>query len=381
MTIETTTRNADLSGLVDLLKTQQDVKYDVVAPASALEYQNGLLVVKDGSAVMDSEGVSLTDAFLSPTEIFEEGVSQRLGIPRGYVARMRNEHTELLDANVNGWLQQEPNRKFLVRGFKSDDPSETGIARALLSDRFKVIDNVDILFAALDGIRFSGANVEIAGADLSERRMTVKVSAPEIAALAPELLGNYRSPFTGQSGSDVPVVFAGLVISNSETGGGAFTITPRIVFQVCSNGLTVKKDAMRQIHIGGKMDEGVIKWSDETQQRTLELVKAKTADAVRTFLDVDYVRMVIAGIEEAAAVKVTSPVKAVDNIAKGFGFNDSEKDQIMTFFIQSGDATAGGVMNAVTATAQVLTDPDRANELEDVALDVLTATAQFAAKV
>ena len=53
----------------------------------------------------------------------------------------------------------------------------------------------------------------------------------------------------------------------------------------------------------------------------------------------------------------------------------------MTFFIQSGDATAGGVMNAVTATAQVLTDPDRANELEDVALDVLTATAQFAAKV
>ena len=381
MTIETTTRNADLSGLVDLLKTQQDVKYDVVAPASALKYQNGLLVVKDGSAVMDSEGVSLTDAFLSPTEIFEEGVSQRLGIPRGYVTRMRNEHTELLDANVNGWLQQEPNRKFLVRGFKSDDPSETGIARALLSDRFKVIDNVDILFAALDGIRFSGANVEIAGADLSERRMTVKVSAPEIAALAPELLGNYRSPFSGQSGSDVPVVFAGLVISNSETGGGAFTITPRVVFQVCSNGLTVKKDAMRQIHIGGKLDEGVIKWSDETQQRTLELVKAKTADAVRTFLDVDYVRMVIAGIEEAAAVKVTSPVKAVDNIAKGFGFNDSEKDQIMTFFIQSGDATAGGVMNAVTATAQVLTDPDRANELEDVALDVLTATAQFAAKV
>jgi hypothetical protein len=268
MTIETTTRNADLSGLVDLLKTQQDVKYDVVAPASALKYQNGLLVVKDGSAVMDSEGVSLTDAFLSPTEIFEEGVSQRLGIPRGYVTRMRNEHTELLDANVNGWLQQEPNRKFLVRGFKSDDPSETGIARALLSDRFKVIDNVDILFAALDGIRFSGANVEIAGADLSERRMTVKVSAPEIAALAPELLGNYRSPFSGQSGSDVPVVFAGLVISNSETGGGAFTITPRVVFQVCSNGLTVKKDAMRQIHIGGKLDEGVIKWSDETQQRT-----------------------------------------------------------------------------------------------------------------
>lgn len=381
MTIETTTRNADLSGLVDLLKTQQDVKYDVVAPASALEYQHGLLVIKDGAAVMDIEGVSLTDAFLSPTEIFEEGVSQRLGIPRGYVARMRNEHTELLDANVNGWLAQDPNRKFLVRGFKSDDPSEIGIARALLSDRFKVIDNVDILFAALDGIRFSGANVEIAGADLSERRMTVKVSAPEIAELAPNLLGNYRSPFTGQSGSDVPVVFAGLVISNSETGGGAFTITPRVVFQVCSNGLTVKKDAMRQIHIGGKLDEGVIKWSDETQQRTLELVKAKTADAVRTFLDIDYVRMVIAGIEEAAAVKVTSPVKAVDNIAKGFGFNDSEKDQILTFFIQSGDATAGGVMNAVTATAQVLTDPDRANELEDVALDVLTATAQFAAKV
>ncbi|MEU7912281.1 hypothetical protein [Microbispora bryophytorum] len=32
-------------------------------------------------------------------------------------------------------------------------------------------------------------------------------------------------------------MFAGFVISNSETGCGAFTITPRLLVQVCRNGM------------------------------------------------------------------------------------------------------------------------------------------------
>ena len=69
------------------------------------------------------------------------------------------------------------------------------MARAVLSDRYKVIDNLDILTAVLTAVRQSGVDVQIAGADLSERRMYLDVHAPAVAALAPVLLGGYRNPF------------------------------------------------------------------------------------------------------------------------------------------------------------------------------------------
>ncbi len=55
--------------------------------------------------------------------------------------------------------------------------------------------------------------------------------------LAPALLAGYTSPFTDGKGADNPVVFAGFAATNSETGCGACTITPRPVAQVCANGL------------------------------------------------------------------------------------------------------------------------------------------------
>jgi len=47
------------------------------------------------------------------------------------------------------------------------------------------------------------------------------------------LVFNYTSPFTGQRGADNPVVFAGFVVRNSETGDGSFSITPQLTAQVC----------------------------------------------------------------------------------------------------------------------------------------------------
>src|SRR5690606_20239204 len=103
-------------------------------------------------------------------------------------------------------------------------------------------------------------------------RMYVRVVAPEVQALAPTLLAGYRSPFTGQSGTDNPTVFAGFEISNSEVGGGAFTIVPRLVIQVCNNGLKITKDAVRNVHLGARLDDGVIRWSESTQRQNLDLV-------------------------------------------------------------------------------------------------------------
>ena len=378
-TIKTEVRNADLPDLVDMLKAQSDVRYDVVVPASQIEMIGGDLIVHGGAARVTDDGVTTADARLVPTPIFDEGISQRFDIPMKYVRTMRGrvdsdisegfkDDETLFDQNINYWLEAEPNRRHLVRGFRTDDADEPGIARALLSDRYRTIDNYDVLMATLTGVRAAGVEVNIDGADLSDRRMSVRLSCPEVTAYADEILAGYRSPWTGETGTDNPTVFAGLVVKNSETGGGAFTIVPRIVVQVCNNGLQLTKDAMRAVHLGGKLDDGVVRWSDDTQQHELSLITSKARDAVATFLDVDYMRTKIEELQELAGVEVTRPADTIQRVSKKTGWSETEQDEILSHFIRGGQTTALGVAQAVTAYAQTVESIDRQDELETTAI-------------
>ena len=381
----TDARNAALPDLVEMLKAQSDVRYDVVVPSSGLEFRDGDLIVKGGAARVDDEGVTSADARLAPTPIFDEGIAARFEIPMKYVRTMRSRvegdadpnifgrhHSvwggTLYDQTLNYWLGADPNKRHLVRGFRTDDPDAPGIARAFLSDRYRTIDNYDVLMATLKGVRAAGVDVEIDGADLTDRRMSVRLTCPEVAEYAGDLLAGYRSPFTGETGADNPTIFAGLVVKNSETGGGAFTIVPRLVVQVCSNGLQMGTDAMRAIHLGGKLDEGVVRWSDDTQRTELELVTSKARDAVATFLDVDYMKAKIAELRLLAGVEVVHPVDTIERLSRKTGWTVDEEASILSHFIKGGQTTALGVAQAVTAFAQTVEAVDRQDELEATAL-------------
>ncbi|GHC88606.1 DUF932 domain-containing protein [Streptomyces flavofungini] len=373
-------RNANLNDLYALLESQQARKLDVVLPASAMRAQQGQIVVQGVEAMITDTGVTRADGIYRPTAVADEGIADKLRIPIAYLRRMRTENVPLLDSNINEWLRQEPERRFMLRAFRGEQPPEAapgeGVARALLSDSYKRIDNADLLFAALEGVQNSGHPVQITGCDLTNRRMYVRVESELVAVQARELLRGYRSPFNGASGDELPLVSAGFVISNSEVGAGACTITPRAVFQVCTNGLTVAKDVMRAVHLGGKQDEGVISWSDETQTRTLALITSKVTDAVRTFLSEDYVRTKVAEIETAAGKELAEPTKAIEDVTKALSISAETKDLILSHFVRGGQMTAGGVMQAVTSAAQTLSDADQAAALEAHALPALTVAAQ-----
>jgi hypothetical protein len=400
--VDVTTRNATLSDLAGLLQEQHPRKVDRVVPASKMRMENGVLVVEGSNPVIDMDGVTMADGRYRPTSVFDEGLSEKLGIPLPYVRKMRENRIDLYDENANGWLRgkkgsrrlvdaltneyetiREPipgdPRSFLIRAFKDDDGG-VGIARAMLSDKYKVIDHLDALTAALEGVKMSGTEVNITGCDLTERRMTVKIEAPGIRALAPTLLAGYRSPFRVGDGAhsgyeDNPVVFAGFVLSNSETGGGAFTITPRLVIQICKNGLMITKDALRAVHLGGKMDEGVIQWSGDTMDKTLALITARTRDAVATFLDQQYMETVITGLEEKAGAKVADPVKTIQTVGKKLQFSDAQIKGVLEHFVTGGQMTAAGVMNAVTSFSQTLDDADAAYDMEAAGLRALDLAA------
>ena len=302
----------------------------------------------------------------------DQGIADKLGIPAAYLRKMREQKPDLYDANVNGWLAGD-DRRFLLRCLRGENGM--GAARAFLSDGYKIIDNLDVLLAALDGVRQAGMPVRVDGCDLTQRRMYVRIVCEQVQALAPALLAGYRSPFTGAAGADNPVVFSGFVITNSETGCGAFSLVPRLVVQVCDNGMTITKDAMRAVHLGERLDEGVVTWSGNTLDKTLALITAKTTDAVTAFLDPGYVERTVREMEKDAGHPVADPQETIRTVSQRLRFTDAQQASILNHFIRGGDVTAGGVMHAVTSVAQTLDDADTAHEMESLALRSLELAA------
>jgi hypothetical protein len=341
-----TTRNATLTDIVAILRDQRARSLDVVAPATAIHAHAGNLVITGTVQAVSADGVTSAAGIYRPTQVADEDLADKLGIGLTYLRKLRDERPDLWDANVNGWLHGDdlagipPDpRRFLVRLFQAEGDG-LGVARAVLSDSYKRIDNLDALMATLDGIRQAGTDVEFDGLDLTERRMYARVVAPQVRAWAPGLLAGYRSPFGSrvyvpgrhwtpeqarkaaeaegrgyQPGAE-PVLFAGFVVANSEVGEGAWSITPRIVAEVCGNGLPIVADVARAVHLGTRQDEGVIRPSADTQDKELALITARARDAVAAFLSPRYLQDKITQIERAAGVAVSHPEEAVRQAAR-----------------------------------------------------------------
>ena len=141
--------------------------------------------------------------------------------------------------------------------------------------------------------------------------------------------------------------------------------------------MTITKDALRAVHLGGRLDDGVIRWSHDTQQRNLDLITAQARDAVTTFLDTRYVEKTIAQMSQTAGNPVSDPQETIQIISQRLRFTDDQQKTILNHFIRGGDLSAGGVMHAVTSAARTLSDADAAHEMEAAAVHALDLAAQI----
>lgn len=383
--MQLTVRKGSLDDLINELEEQQARKVDLVVPASKLWSHHGdVVLVGQGEPKVTDDGVTQTHLQLKASDVFDDGMVGKLYTPgrplgRAFVRGLRQSgRTDILDGIYNGLLHGSKDlavpgdgRKFFVRTFKGQG-DQPGYARALLSQSYRPIDNWDVLMTVIKGLTEAGFGAHVVRqADLSDHKMYLRVSVPEITALAPGLLHGYRSPYRSDvTGDQLPVIEAGLVITNSETGGAAFTITPELVVQICTNGMTIKKDMIRKTHLGSKMDEGVIKVSDETRQKNLELITAQTKDAINTFLDPAYLNRVIRQLESGADEPVEDVEKAIETVVSRPAFSKADAKGLLAAFMDGGQRTKGGLVQAITAYSQSgEIESDRAYEMDADALD------------
>lgn len=431
--IRTAARNSDMADIMAMLQEQRTRRLDVIVPPSLVSVQDGQLVVASGDAtkVMTDEGVTDAAGSYRITDRGVESVAGRLGAQGGWLKQCHAKRADIFDATVNALLHggasgcapadddytyPEFAGKLLLRLLKGDADGR-GVLRAMMSPKYRFMDNLDVSLAVIDGFNRAGVDAKPGVCDLSDTAMHLRFDVPGLAAMAPRLLEGYRSPFDGPGGIErpgdheapgmrlrsewgnwsvgdalaaaaregqaypkgqEPVVWAGIVVTNSDTGGGARTISPQIRVRVCRNGLTLLAETDRKVHLGSTQAEGVVNWSAETQERELALITSQTVDAISTWMTPGWFNGQVQRIEALAghpvpADKAETTIKAV---AKSAAFTKTEAEGILAHFLRGGAYTAGGVANAVTSYSQTLATPERAAVLDRTAIRAMELAAK-----
>lgn len=382
-----TASKIDLPTLVEKLKANESRKQDFVVPAKSVSFEDGKLVIHGivgtdlnlnqllgglGIARSNAERISAT---FDPLPHFHAQTSDKLSIPKQYYDRMLRGNVKLLDANVNAWLP-EAKENYLIRTFIDKD-NQNGIARALLSDRFNIIDNYDIMLACLAAIKDAGMKDQVVckDADITDTKLFMRFVNPHVEVQAPELLKSYNIR-TGKGYDGRPTIISGFVVSNSEVGGGAYNISPRAVIGMCDNGMIRRDDAYNKVHLGAQLESSKsVVWSEETRRRNMALIMSQCQDAIRVFLSPNYLEKWIAELTAAGTQELQFPQHVIANTAKLLSLTQEEEDGILSSFMKGGQTTGFGVAQAITHFAQEVT-PERQFDLES-AVDTVLANIKL----
>lgn len=297
---------------------------------------------------------------------------EKLGVPGRFHNDLMGRGYSDVAAQLLRELLQRENRRVLVRTLD-------GRARAVLSDRYRIVSNSDLFFCAADKFRDVGA--EVWQARLWDDGFQMYGVAGHIAGEVTtdrtfDPGDGWRSRWYGNAGD---VHNPAVSISNSETGTGGLHVRIAILRRVCQN-FCIWQDGVSQVHIGKKLsvDEGII-LSEETKELEGKMLYSTIKDAIGTAFNEERFRELIAAMNGATADVIDEPKLAVDNVCRAYSISEDAKAAILAELRHSGDRSRFGLVQAVTHTAHG-SEAAHAVELETLGGELLSMTSgKFAA--
>ena len=327
----------EIKDLVNELNRQKANSRDVIVDGRKLQASVFNVTAEEGIGLFLGEGEAIP-----LTEWAHQQLANKTDIPMRYYNRIREaQRFELLAENANAWIKEKERR--LIRILD-------GNVRAILSDRYRPMDNHDLLFAALDEFKQHG--VDIHRCDLTEQYMYMKVVQPHEIR---EIKENDK-------------VVPGLILSNSEVGAGSFKVEPFILRLICNNGL-IGEQVIRKIHLGERRDIGDI-WSDKTLKMKDEVLWSEVKDVIKATFDPTIFNEWVDKLKRGTEVEVESPTTAVDSVAAKYSISEEKKRDLLDYFTTQEAPTQWGLANAVTRMAQQEEKAENQVELEKVGNDV-----------
>lgn len=324
------------------IERQAAAKRDFIAPALQMAMKGG-------------EMLNLGESDWGVTSTAHEQIANRLDIPVKYYNRMKEEAPKLLDENVNHWFKSNGDGKMLVRTLD-------GNVRAMLSDRYRPLDNADLAEAVLP--KLLERNLMVISSEITEKRLYIKAVDMNIVKDIPTgaKMGSGHTIFNTLSPA--------ITISNSEIGFGTLSVLGSIYTRQCTNLATFGEASVRKYHLGSKFAETETTYellSDRTKLLSDAALWSQIGDVVGAAFDQARFDANVMKLGEATSEKIEGKIeKVIELTGKRFGFNDGEKQSVLRHLITGGDLSKYGLHSAVTRAAEDLTDYDRASEFERI---------------
>jgi hypothetical protein len=319
------------------LKRQNDSKRDFLAPACQI-----LVKTEDKRTTVDLDACGVFPV----RDTAHPQLAELAGIPKVYYDRLRDQAPKLFDYNVNHWLSTNTSRR-MVRTLD-------GHARAVLSGKYRPLDNFDLAEAALPLLMERG--FEVVSCEITEKRFFLKVVTPHIQ-------GEVKRG---------DLVQAGLSISNSEIGEGTLRIDPLLFFLVCTNGMITADSRVKKYHVGRAvdgLDAAMEFYRSETRQADDKAFWMKVRDVLAGVLTQEWLDHQLLKLRESSEQLFLAPAaQVVEVTAKRFHFTNEERDSVLERLIQGHNSqpelTRYGLAQAVTRASHVIEDYERATEFE-----------------
>jgi hypothetical protein len=333
--------------LANEIQRQADSKVDYIAPASNMELRtNGAVTLK-----LDKNKDEMS---IPINQLASRQLSEKLDIPAKYFDKMLASSPELLATNANHWLGRSQSN-YMVRTLDSN-------VRAVLSDRYQRIDNIDIANEIMPILLSEINGMEIASCEVTEKKMYIKATMPKMQAEVK--VGD--------------VVQAGVWITNSEVGHGLFEVAPFILRLICMNGQKVNDAAFGRRHLGARTDVNDAVYnvlSKETIAADDKAFMLKARDVVTAAFNERLFEQHVDALRQTTERKILgNPVKAVEVLGKTQGLLQGEQDGILRKLIEGADLSQYGMVQAVTAFSQDVKSYDRASDFEELGGKIVTLT-------
>jgi hypothetical protein len=313
-----------LEKLIEELEGQKPLKWDKKLNSSQIEM--GLDENLPFLHIQGKKAVLITKPC-------HDQIAEKLEIPLKYYHKMESEAPELLAENVNTWLQKT-RKDFFIRGLGDS-------ARAFLSDRYRVIDHLDVLYCALNELQAHSAEIE--DCFLSETEMNMKVKSQKLRDFV-----RHKDD----------LIMGGLFLTNSETGHKALRVEPRLFRVKCSNGMIVEELVTREIHIGN---------GDEIADEIIYLsLRRSIRELFNRFGEI------VLMMRESTEAKIRNPQKVIQNVVEQYRLSESQKANILMAFGAEPEYDQYGIASAVTLAAQKEETWEKSVELEKLGGKLVT---------
>jgi len=305
-----------IRSLIDELESQKSLKWDRKLNAAQIE-----MALAENTSILRLPGEEL----FSITKPCHNQIAEKLEIPLKYYHKMEEAASELLVSNVNTWLRKNGKDVF-IRGLGNS-------VRAFLSDRYRVIDHLDVLLCALNELQAHDAEIE--DCYLSEIEMNIKVKSAKLRDFV-----RHKDD----------LIMGGIFITNSETGHKALRVEPRMFRVKCSNGMIVEELVTREIHIGN---------GDEIADEIIYLsLRRSIRELFNRFGEI------VLLLRESTEAKIRNPQKVIQNVVDQYKLSEAQKANILMAFGAEPEYDQYGIANAVTLAAQKEETWEKSVELE-----------------